>query len=334
MKARKSRRNRYLLVNLNYNYILIIILVGVLSSNCTDSRNLSDESRLLNANRTPQGFIKLRFLSRPNTNVDIQQAYEYRETLDQDSVELWEYRGGIYYHPTDLCHRCQIFLAAFHQNKDEKILHRVERTVERLTKECLIDGEAAFTTCGFRYAVHADSSNTLEPPWLSGMSQGEFLMVLMRLYEFTDDERYLDFAHKIFKGFLRLKENHEKWVARIDTAGFYWIEEYPHDKNPGMTLNGFIAAIFGIYDYYLLTGSEDAKMIYELSLTTIKHYAPYFRNKGKSSYYCLGHRVAATEGYHLLHESMMRHLNRITGDPFFEAMADVFAADKMAAFPR
>jgi len=116
-------------------------------------------------------------------------------------------------------------------------------------------------------------------------------------------------------------------VARIDADGYYWIEEFPHDTRPGMTLNGYIAALFGVYDYYHLTGSEDAEMIYELGLTTIKHYLPEFRRPGQRSYYCLGHQSVANDSYHRLHISMMGHLHRITGDEFFRAMGDSLTAD-------
>ena len=37
----------------------------------------------------------------------------------------------------------------------------------------------------FEFNVHADTSIHLPTPWFSGMAQGEVLMVLIRLFEFT-----------------------------------------------------------------------------------------------------------------------------------------------------
>lgn len=159
------------------------------------------------------------------------------------------------------------------------------------------------------------------------MAQGEILGLLVRLYEITDRPEYLDYARGFFHSLFRLRPEGRPWVARIDSLGYYWLEEFPHDERPGMTLNGYIAAIYGVYDYYRVTHNEDALMLYELCLTTIKHYLPEFRRPGQSSFYDLGHRFIAKKNYHDLHVSMMFHLHRMSGDPFFEEMGQALRAD-------
>ncbi len=191
----------------------------------------------------------------------------------------------------------------------------------------MVDSGAAYAANWFKYALHNDSSILLHPPWTSGMSQGNLLMVFVRLYELTGDDEYLDFSRRLFRGFLKLKGRHETWFARLDSAGYYWIEEYPHSERPGMTLNGFIAAIYGIYDYFRVTGDSKAKTIYDMGITTIKHYLPQFRRPGQTSYYDLGHRWPATKGYHFLHVKMLRQLHLMTGDEYFKKWADIFESD-------
>jgi hypothetical protein len=159
------------------------------------------------------------------------------------------------------------------------------------------------------------------------MSQGNLLMVFVRLYELTGDDEYLDFSHRLFRGFLKLKGHRKTWFARLDSAGYYWIEEYPHNEKPGMTLNGFIAATYGIYDYFRVTRDRKAKAIYDMGITTIKHYLPQFRRPGQTSYYDLGHRWPATKGYHFLHVEMLRQLHLMTGDEYFKKWADIFESD-------
>ena len=92
-----------------------------------------------------------------------------------------------------------------------------------------------------------------------------------------------------------------------------------------------MAAVFGVYDFYRVTGSEQARRVWELSLTTLKHYLPYFRRAGQTSLYCLGHMVPATTGYHEFHIQQLRNLGRMTGDPFFAAMADLLESDTAAS---
>jgi hypothetical protein len=191
-------------------------------------------------------------------------------------------------------------------------------------QECEIADGAAWAPYQFRFAVHSDPANTLEPPWYSGMAQGEFLSVLCRLYEFTEDSSYIDFAARVFASFLLPRGSSDRWTVRIDSLGFYWIEEYPHEQVPGQTLNGFIASLGGVYDYYLSTRDERAKEVWDMGLTTLRYYLPQYLRKGETSLYCLGHRFPATPGYDRFHVDLLRGLHRMTGDPYFAIMADVF----------
>ena len=147
------------------------------------------------------------------------------------------------------------------------------------------------------------------------------------MYELTGEEVYLDFGHKLFNGYTRLKGNHDIWICRLDSIGYYWLEEYPHDDNPGQTLNGFVFSLYGLYDYCRLTGNPEARRIFDLGITTLKQYAPYFRQKDTLSFYCLGHRSVANPGYHALHADQMGFLQIMTGDPFFAIMRQIFIDD-------
>jgi len=313
---------------------LNLALTGLVLLLMTSCHHDNGPTALSQAVRTPQGFVELPFGRLPNTNINLEQAYQFREPLDADSIELWAYRGGLHYHPIELSHRCQVFIAAFYKTGDTALLERAERYARKIMALSKEIDDAVYPSFDFRFALHSDSSLMFNPVWFSGMAQGELMMVVVRLYEFTGKTVYLDFAHKLFRGFLRLRRDHDSWVVRLDSLGFYWIEEYPHNTTPGMTLNGFIAAVYGVYDYYRITRSDEARMIYEMSLTTIKHYLPYFRQKNKASFYCLGHMKPATESYHALHVSMMRHLYRMTDDPFFEMSAETLEADGVAAFDK
>ena len=287
----------------------------------------AQERELLSGHRTTQGFVDLTYDRLPNSNVSLEAADQSYEPVDKDGIELWEYKGGIYYHPRNLCFRCYTFLGAYHRTGDEKYLRRAEHYVGRLLSLCIRVDSSAFLPMQFTFAVHGDSTICFQPPWFSGMPQGEFLGVLVRLWELGGKQQYLDHAHEVFNSLLCAGDDGKPWVSRLDSAGYYWIEEYPHAQRPGQTLNGYIAAVFGVYDYYRVTKDSTARIVYDMALTTLKHYLPEYRRPGQSSYYCLGHKQPAPPDYHGLHISMMHHLKRMTGDPFFAAMAETFERD-------
>jgi len=277
--------------------------------------------------RLPQELAVLPFEKLPNATFLPESVDAWHEPLDADSVEMFAYRGGEYYHPVNMAQRAQEFIAAYRSTGARGYLDRAEKYIEKLLVEAdRVDGAIVYPY-EFNFAVHHDPANLLPAPWYSGMAQGEVLRTLVRLYEVTGDSTYLACADSTFWAFFALKDHYEPWVGRIDSAGYYWIEEYPHDSRPGMTLNGFIYAVYGVYDYYRVTSNPDAKLVWDLSLTTLKHYLPNYRRVGQTSYYCLGHLYPATEAYHALHTQMMGYLEQMNGDALFNRMREAFEAD-------
>lgn len=277
---------------------------------------------LSNANHLPQRLVEVPFVQRPKTKVDTIRSQLYVEPLDADSIELFHYRGFDYYHPVNLSQICHTLIATSVSTSEELYLKRAERYVQKLMSLCDDANGASWAPYRFRYAVHSDSANVMRVPWYSGMAQGELLTVLSRLYDLTGNAEYLEFARKVFRTLLILQGTGDRWVARIDTAGYYWIEEYPLDDRPAQTLNGFVTAVFGVYEYYLVSHDPQALEVWELSLTTLKAYLPSFHRDGQHSLYCLGHGNGAGPGYHALHIRQMYDLHRMTQDRFFLIMAD------------
>lgn len=263
----------------------------------------------------------------PNVGYSLETVHTLIPPYDADSIEMYEYRGGVYYHPVKMSHRILNFINSYNATQDSTLLFRAEKYAAKLLELGLFEDSAAYLPYYFRFAVHADSANTMAAPWFSGMAQGEFLSILCRLYKITGKEKYLDYAGFIFKSFLRLKDENDKWIVRVDQDNYFWIEEYPHQYHPGRTLNGFITAVYGIYEYARLTDGDEPKYIYELSLTTLKHYLPQYRRAGTTSYYCLEHLHPADSGYHDLHISMLGYLYQFSGDMFFLEMQTFFEAD-------
>lgn len=314
--------------------LLIACLLSLPLVGCGDrgTPNVNNESNsVVRAQRGFQSLIELEYRDRPNAVAGLDLSRLLAEPLDSDSIQLVDYRGNLYYHPVHLVHSCFAFMSAYYQTRDTAHLDRTEKYVRKLMSLSHTFDGAAYLPYEFQFAVHGDTAYVLPASWYSGMAQGEFLAVLMRLYEFTNNEEYLEFGHKVFASFLRFARDNEHWTVRLDDEGYYWIEEYPTEKGPGgRTLNGFIVSVFGLYDYFLVTESELARLVFDISLTTLKQYIPEFRRRNEYSFYCLEHQHRADRGYHNFHVKLLRQLFSLTDDSYFESMADLYEADGLA----
>lgn len=107
----------------------------------------------------------------------------------------------------------------------------------------------------------------INPPWASAMAQGEVISFYLRMYQLINNENLLRTAQKAYR-FLQL-EGGEKTVRRYDAAGNLWLEEYPSNP-PSYVLNGFVYALFGLFDLYRITGRTDVKDDIDSCLETLK----------------------------------------------------------------
>ena len=58
-------------------------------------------------------------------------------------------------------------------------------------------------------------------------------------------------------------------VRRYDNDGNLWLEEYPTNE-PSLVLNGFIYALFGLYDLFRVTNLERVKEDIDLCVKTLR----------------------------------------------------------------
>lgn len=184
-----------------------------------------------------------------------------------------------------------------------------------LVKNQVVDGN----DCGVWYFQYPFGK--LIPPWISAMAQGEAISVLLRAYQETNEEDYLIAAKNAVKIFDVPLQN--GGVVVVDNDDNIFFEEFPTD--PAIhVLNGFIYALFGLYDFYRVTGSEHINNLFQKGIATItKRLADY--DTGFWSKYSLNekstlsnHYNIASPMYHFLHVNMLLVLYRITGDQFFE----------------
>lgn len=145
----------------------------------------------------------------------------------------------------------------------------------------------------------------------SAMCQGECISLLCRTFKETGDKKYYEAALKAYD-FL-INEKHKFAVSKSFNNLDYCLFEYPEK---GIVLNGYIFALFGIYDVYLLTAQQSVKHIFDISLSSLRLIIDNFNYNGWSFYDLDGHY--ASRFYHKLHVDLLAALNVISSNSFLE----------------
>jgi len=168
----------------------------------------------------------------------------------------------------------------------------------------------------------------------SAMTQGQGLSVLSRALKLTDDSRFQQAAEKAFSLFLI---GAEKGGVTCFDADAVFLEEAPSQpaylepacpksrtagracpsgRPRNTVLNGWIFALFGLYDYKLATDEAKVAELFERSLDTLaQHLAGY--DSGYWSYYDSQKRISS-HFYHSLHISQLEALSLISENRIFE----------------
>ncbi|MFZ6045341.1 D-glucuronyl C5-epimerase family protein [Pseudomonas sp. CR3202] len=113
----------------------------------------------------------------------------------------------------------------------------------------------------------------LKAPWISGLSQSLGISILLRQFQLTNDQKYLDGAKRALEWLNRPVAD---GGVRMDVEGGVWYEEYPNAQQPSHVLNGHIWALFGVLDYYRVTGDDVAHTMFKNGVTaTAKQISKY-----------------------------------------------------------
>jgi len=137
----------------------------------------------------------------------------------------------------------------------------------------------------------------------SAMTQGEGISVLVRAYMLTQDSVYLRAARQAVGPMQKpLKDG---GTCRVVPEGLI-LEEVPAEDYKAI-FNGWVFAMFGLYDYLLVEYSSGVSKVLKESLSALVAYLPYY-NAGYWSYYDLSGHLASPF-YHRLHIAQLEALS-------------------------
>jgi hypothetical protein len=249
--------------------------------------------------------------------------------VDDDGVQFYEREGDRYFHPVGMARYGIGSLLGWSKTGDEEYLRRALANGEKLLDISTESAGALWFPYSFDFRL-GRGEDVILAPWWSGMAQGQALSLFVRLYEETGDEKWRDAADRTFLSFTVQRDSDAPWQLYLDD-GFVWFEEYAGQTEPLRALNGHIFAIYGLYDYFLLTGNMESKQLLDAGVTTVKQHMDQFRVDGEYSYYCLRQDYCdasfQNQRYHVIHIHQLAMLGRMTGDQAFQEMSDIFALD-------
>ncbi len=217
------------------------------------------------------------------------------ELLDDDFIPLIKYPLGYFRNAITTCQTLLAFHSRFKKTGDSVYYRGFINNANWLVN----NNHSGYYLFEFDF-LH-DHGTLLKKNWVSAMAQGYAAGSLSYAFYVTGDSTYLKEADSVF---VTLHQNSsEFWCFMVDNKGYYWLEEYPN-KDLCHVLNGKLAALWGIFQYYAVTRNKLALALFEAGLKSIvDHFRIWNVNNSNRSYYCLHHE--SKDHYHLVHQTQL-----------------------------
>lgn len=146
----------------------------------------------------------------------------------------------------------------------------------------------------------------------SAMTQGECVSALVRAWQLTDEASFAEHAKDALVLLSRPLENGGTAFLKNDDELF--LEEAPAIPRSSI-LNGWVFALFGLYDFWLAFRDGEALALFRRSLNTLaRHLSEY--DAGYWTFYDYNGHLASPF-YHDLHIHQMAALAMVDDNPIF-----------------
>jgi hypothetical protein len=185
-------------------------------------------------------------------------------------------------------------------------LRAAEHLADRQVRDGVVDG-------GWVHHWPIRHTYRLEPPWMSGMAQGEGASLLLRIYAETGDDR---FAQAALRALRPLAIPTASGGLRVPLGPGFFLEEYPTDP-PSMVLNGGIFALWAYRDVALALGDADAGRKFEEGVDALADNIGRWDTGSWTRYDLFPHPVTniASSFYHVLHINQVRAMQLVAPRP-------------------
>lgn len=245
---------------------------------------------------------------------------DYHGTYDSAGIPQLDYHGhiGLQYNPIAIAQYGLGNYNLWRRSNDPARKQKFLRIADWL---CVHLEPNAHGVAVWNHHFNWEYRDTLRAPWYSALAQGQGISLLVRAHKETADAKYLDAARQAFVSFERPIS--EGGVVFTDESSDVWFEEYLVSP-PTHILNGFIWALWGVYDYALATKDPRAHNLFASGARTLLHNLAGYDLGFWSLYEQSSTRLpmVASNFYHRLHIVQLRVMHRLTGEELFATTAD------------
>jgi len=179
-----------------------------------------------------------------------------------DAAGIPYYANAYGYHPTTIARYALAHWNLYLTTLEEYHLHTFLKQAKWLVEhEVIIDEGISGWPLSFSHPDVPTNGS-----WLSALTQGYGISVLVRAYKLTEDTTYLEVAHRVTGTFKR--DILDGGVSTpVDGEGIFFEEVavYP----AAHMLSGFMFALLGLYDYEILTANTQIAEIIRHALATM-----------------------------------------------------------------
>jgi len=247
--------------------------------------------------------------------MDFFSKADYAGIHDANGIPMLDYHGeiGPQYNPIAIAQWGLGNYNRFCETRDSTRAQRILTSAEWLCERLEPNAHGILV---WHHEFDWEYRTPLKAPWYSGLAQGQGISLLLRAFQQTGKQKYLDAADRAFVSFLTPVS--EGGVTFTDERGDTWFEEYIVSP-PTHILNGFIWAAWGVYDYFLATQNPHAQVLFGKAVRTLRNNLARYDLGFWSLYEQSGTLLpmVASPFYHRLHIVQLRIMHQLTGDEIF-----------------
>jgi heparosan-N-sulfate-glucuronate 5-epimerase len=244
----------------------------------------------------------------------------YVGQFDAAGIPMLDYHGtiGLQYNPIAIAQWGLANYNLYCQTGDDAPWQKTLKAADWLTTNLEQNSDGLWV---WNHHFDWDYRDPLKAPWYSGLAQGQGISLLLRTQSRAGSEKYQRVVDQAFVALTRPIA--EGGVLFEDEEKNLWIEEYLVNP-PTHILNGFMWALWGVFDYWLASKDATAKQIFDRGVETLVHNLARFDTGYWSLYEQSGTRLKmlASPFYHQLHSVQLRVMSKLTGDARFAAVAE------------
>jgi len=182
------------------------------------------------------------------------------------------------------------------------------------------------------YLIDAD----FQPGWTSAMAQGGVLSVYARAYALTGNDAYLHAGEAALNYMLTPIEQGgtastlKDFAPHVpELANQLFLEEYVAKPYP-YTLNGYLSALIGLYDWAMVTGNATAENAFMEGCRSLQLVLPYFDFGGLTAYdlgyLTYGAAPKFSAHYHKVHVFLLHAIHSMVPQCGFNRTEKAWAA--------